>query len=374
VQNNGESRASGGIVGAFGILTLDRGRPTLGPFHADTDLRPVFHDAVDLGAEWRQRYHFLGQGRDWREVTASPDFPTVATEMLGIWAGTHNGQQLDGVLSLDPVSLSDVLQATGPVVDSEGAVLRASTFVKYALSDAYALYPDKKRRTEALANAAQAVFSAVVRGRGPSAVLAERLGNAVLTRHLALFSRHPDEQRLLMATRVAQPVPVDSAPLVGVMTQEASGTKLAYYLRRRISYSGEPVSTAVDLGLGPEPVQRAVLTITLTNTAPASGLPSYVAPSTDFATGRPVRPGTWRVAVSTYLGRRGVLEGMTVDGKAVSVTAETEKGLSVLSTAVVLQPGESRTLVLSIMQPAAPGAPLQLLSQPLAFPDSWQIS
>ena len=374
VQNNGEARASGGIVGAYGILTLDHGRPTLGPFHADTDLRPLGHNAVDLGPEWRRRYDFLGQGRDWREVTATPDFPTAATEILGLWAGTHHGEKLDGVLSVDPVALRDVLQATGPLVDSHGVHLRAGTFVRYALADAYHLYPDKKHRTEALAKAAQAVFTAVVRGRGPSAALAERLGHAVLTRHLALYSAHADEQRMLTGTRVAQTLPIGSAPLLGIMTQEASGTKLAYYLRRRIDYAGQPVTRAVDLGRGPEPVQQAVVTITLTNTAPASGLPSYVAPGTDFATGLRWRPGTERIAVSCYLRRRGVLRGMTVDGKPIAVTSETEQGLTVLTTAVVLRPGETRTLVLAVTQPANAGAPLQLLEQPVAFPDSVHLS
>lgn len=376
VQNNAESRASGGIVGAYGLLRFVQGKPVLEELRSDADLEQLATSARDLGTEWRNRYERLGQGRDWREVTASPDFPTVAKQMLAMWARTHDGQQLDGVLSLDPLALAKVLQATGSLRQPDGRVLNAASFVPYVLSDAYRLYPDKERRTEALTVAARTVLDAVTAGRGPSGLLAERLGNAVVGRHVALFSRRPLEQAQLARTPLAAALPRTAAPLLGVVTQEALASKLSYYLRRTIRYDAQPVTSAIDLGgpHGPEPVQHAVVTITLHNAAPRSGLTEYVAPSVDITNGRPVVPGTDRIALSIYLGRAGVVQEAKLDGRPIALTSETELGLSVLTTAVTLPPGGTATLTLRVVQPAEPGAELTVLRQPLVVEDTFTES
>ncbi|MFN2539775.1 MAG: DUF4012 domain-containing protein, partial [Mycobacteriales bacterium] len=288
----------------------------------------------------------------------------------------HDGERLDGVLSVDPIALGWVLDATGPVTDKKGHQLSGGQFVKYSLADVYALYPNKDRRTEALVDAAHAVLDAVIAGRGGTSALAERLGHSIVTRHLALYSAHEAEQQVLASTPLAAALPQEARPLLGVMMQEAVASKLCYYVRKSIQYSGAPPTTQLDLGLGhgPQPVQQATVTIRLTNTAPVSGLPLYVAPDVDIADGRPLKPGTVRLAVSTYLARGGVLERAILDGKPLSMTSETEKGLSVLTTAVWLPPGGSTTLVLHILQPAEPGASLRVLDQPLAFPDEISVN
>jgi hypothetical protein len=373
VQNNAESRASGGIVGAYGLLRFDEGRPVLETLRSDADLEQLDASAVDLGEEWRTRYERLGQGRDWREVTASPDFPTVAKQMLGMWAATHDGQQLDGVVSLDPLALSDVLQATGSLRQPDGRLLSPGTFPPYVLSEAYRLYPDKKRRTEALTVAARTVLDAVVDGRGRSSILAERLGHAMTGRHLAVYSRDAAEQAQLARTPLAGALPRTAAPVLGVMTQEALASKLSFYLRRTIRYDGQPVTSALDLGgpAGPEPVQYATVTVTLRNAAPRTGLTEYVAPSVDITNGRPVVPGTDRIAVSVYLGRAGAVLEARLDGRPISLTSETEQGMSVVTTAVTLPPGGTATLQLRVVQPAAPGAPLTVIKQPLVIEDAF---
>ena len=49
-----------------------------------------------------------------QDVNLTPDFPTAAATAQAMWE-RKTGQHVDGVLSLDPVALGYILDATGPV-------------------------------------------------------------------------------------------------------------------------------------------------------------------------------------------------------------------------------------------------------------------
>ncbi len=372
VQNNAEARASGGIVGAYGLLRVVGGQAVLEKFGPDSDLRQVPRNVVDLGPEWRRRYDELGAARDWREVTATPDFPSAAKVMLSLWAATHSGQVLDGVLSVDPPGLADILQATGPLAAKDGSRLAADSVVQHTLSDAYRLFPDKTRRSAVLSHDAETVFAALTTGAGDTLSLGERLGHAAQTGHLKFYASRPLVQDELATTTVAGALPTTAAPYLSVVTQDGNNDKLSYYLRRDISYDGTVLADELDFGdgRGPQPQELATVTVRLRNTAPGSGLPDYVAPRTDLSTGRPIPPGRMRVAVSVYLGRNGQLEAATVDGTPRGLTSQTEQGMAVFTTAVDIDPGSSTTLVLRVRQPTRVGQPLLVVQQPLVIPDT----
>jgi hypothetical protein len=376
VQNNAEARASGGIVGAYGLLRIDAGTPVLEKFGTDRDLRPVTRNVIDLGPEWARRYNELGAARDWREVTATPDFPTAAKVMLSLWAATHSGQRVDGVLSIDPPGLADLLQATGPLTGKEGARLASATFVQRALSDAYRLFPDKARRSAVLSEDAETVFQALTGGAGEAMALGERLGHAVVTGHLKFYASRSPLQAQLALTAIAGALPTTSAPYLSVITQNANNDKLSFYLRRDIAYKGAVLADQLDFGdgRGPQPQEVATITVRLHNTAPPSGLPDYVAPPTDLSTGKQIPRGRMKVAVSVYLGRYGQLDGATLDGTRVDLTSQTEQGMAVFTTAVEIDPGRSMTLVLRVRQPTQVGAALLAVQQPLVAADNLAIA
>jgi hypothetical protein len=374
VQNNAESRASGGIVGAYGVLRIVNGNPDLLAFESDAKLQQLSTNAIDFGPEWRSRYDAMAQARDWREVTSTPDFPTAARAMLAM-SSAVGGPPFDGVLSVDAPGLADILQATGPVTTRTGRQVLASTFVASTLSDAYRQFPDKEQRTAVLSDNARAVFSALVNGAGAPLTLGERLGHAIIGGHLRLFSTSPSTQSRLATTELGGVLPTDRQPLLSVVTQDTNADKLSYYLRRNISYRTVAAPRFLDFGdgHGPQPQEVANLTIRLTNTAPISGLPDYVAPRIDLSTGLPLPRGEMHLSLSVYLGRDGLLDGATVDNHAVPTASQTEKGLSVLSVNVVIPAGASRTVRMAIRQPDPTSRPLHVLPQPLVLPDALDV-
>jgi hypothetical protein len=372
IQNNAESRASGGIVGAYGIVEASQGRMKLVVFGADTDLRPASANVVDLGREWHDRYDALGQARDWREVTSSPHFPTVARAALGLWSATHDGQKLDGVLSLDAPGMADVLRATGPVSTALG-VLTERNFLQVTLADVYKRLPQKAQRTAAQTASAKSVVSALLHGAGSTTVLGESLGHAIVGRHLQFYSVDTRVQARIATTALAGVLPSEDSTMVSVITQDANNDKLSYYLQRRITYVSESRLSAQDVGSGPKPQEAGTLTVTLQNSVPTQGLPQYVAPSLDATTGRPIAPGTMHVALSVYLGHDGFVSTATIDGRPTSVSSQTEQGLAVVSVSLWLAPGSRHVVQFQTSQPFERGSSLTLVPQPLARADSVSI-
>src|SRR5664280_966620 len=133
--------------------------------------------------------------------------------------------------------------------------------------------------------------------------------------------------------------------------------KLDYYLGRRLSYNAESCANGQ---------RTATVGIALTNNAPASGLPDYVVTRAD----KPAQPfprGQTRLWLS-YFGTAGAgFTRATLDGAPANLQSETERGHPVFSTYLTLDPGQTRTLALTLIEPAAAGT-MTTLEQPIVEP------
>jgi hypothetical protein len=106
--------------------------------------------------------------------------------------------------------------------------------------------------------------------------------------------------------------------------------------------------------------------MTLTNRAPASGLPDYVTIRADSPPYR-TRPGDNRLRVSYYAGVGATLADATLDGRRALLASGVERGHSVFDLDLELPARSRRTLVLHLLEPHADGAPV-LLRQSLVTP------
>jgi len=68
-----------------------------------------------------------------QDVNLSPDFPTAAALFAKMYTG-RTGTAVDGVVAIDPVALSYLLEGTGPVDVGDGVVLTSDTVVPVLLS------------------------------------------------------------------------------------------------------------------------------------------------------------------------------------------------------------------------------------------------
>ena len=373
LQNNAESRGSGGLIAAFGLVTAHNGSLTLERTGVNDELVNPPSAPLTLDRDFRARYGSSESDRVWLNANESPDFPTTGRIVTSLWNATQP-QHVSGVVALDPVAIAYVLRATGPLTLEDGTKLSAEKVADFTMRKLYEIYPDDRdtpRRTAFLRQLLRLAFQRLTAETSDPAALAEQLGRAVLEGHLQVYSADATVQAALSTTRIAGALPVNRDNVLGVVTQNLAGGKLDYYLRRKIRYSATRSGNDVDVGdgQGTRPELRGQLSVTLRNTAPSIGLPPYVTKRADRPADARYPVGQNRLWVSVYLGRGAQLASATVDGRRIGMTSEREKGLTVLSTQLNIDPGTSVTLHLTVFQPAAHGNALTYLNQPLAFPD-----
>lgn len=365
VQNNAEQRATGGLLGAYGVLRVHDGRITLERIGPNQALRDPDAPALDLGAEFTLRYGRFQAARTWRSANLTPDTPTAGSLLAALWRG-QSQQRVDGVVLVDPVALARLLAVTGPVRLPDGTRLTADNAVQVLLVDAYARFPrarDAARNTY-LQGAARAVLARFTASPA-TASWARAVSGAVASGHLQLWSSHPEIQQALVTSRAAGALRADG-PYLHVVTQDVGGSKLGTYLRRSVSYEGQSTGEAVDLGEGPLDEEQATVSVALTNAAPLR-LPEYVTLRPDDPRAPVGQAKTW---LSVYLGKGATLLGATLDGRPVALESSTEQGLAVFSAFVTTDRGTTSRLVLHIRQPSRPGQPLLWRQQPLLRADA----
>ncbi len=125
-QNNSEIRATGGFIGTYGLLTLDKGSIddlfVDGIYNADGQLhekiippRPI----QKISTAWSMH-----------DANWFADFPTSAQKIQWFYEKT-GGVTTDGVISLTPVLIERLLNLTGPIaMPGYGVTLNADNFVE----------------------------------------------------------------------------------------------------------------------------------------------------------------------------------------------------------------------------------------------------
>lgn len=345
VQNNAEVRATGGIPGALAVLTAEKGKISLSAETSATELGR-FNPPVSVDDE-QQRIYTDRMGTFMQDVNFTPDFPTAASTALKMWE-QKRGERLDGAISIDPVALGYILDATGPVrlkdpqmlALTEGKLptqLSGKNVVKTLLSDVYAQIKDPKAQDVYFAAVAKEIFGALSSGKGEAKNLLAGLGKGVEEHRVLLWSGDTGEQSILGKYTLSGSISGPSVPAAqfGVYFNDGTGAKMDYYVKRTVQLVQQ--CTTAD-GYGTIKVR-----ITSTNTAPAdaaTSLPTYVTGGGAFG----VPPGTAQSNVIAYGPAQAYVETATQDGKKVPFGAQRHDDRPVGTLSVRLAPGQSSTV------------------------------
>jgi hypothetical protein len=331
-QNNAEWRSLGGIAGAAALIHTDSGSMQLVKQDFAAGFPRFDPAAVELNPEVAAIY---GQSpsRWFHNVTQVPDFSISGPIAQQMWLTKH-GLAADGVLSIDPVALSYLLNATGPVALPSGDTLTAENAVSLLLNDVYLRYPDPSQQNLFFAEATNAVFGALVAGDVNAGKLLMGLARAGDEHRVFLWSSHAEDQERLAATTLVGGLPTtDSASSTfGVFLNDGTGSKMDFYQSVDAQVLWE--SCAVDAqGTASG---TADLNVTITNTAPATGLPDYITGAGAYG----VAPGSARTVGYVYLPQGFELTNATLSNGG-GFGGGIHEGRRVLSFDVVLAPGES---------------------------------
>ncbi len=359
VQDPSESRATGGIIGDWGILTAVDGRLSLDGLGIVTGSRnaklsgPIVQWAAHQG--FKPQDYVVDAG-------FAPDFPTVAGEVEQLAADAGLGP-VDGVISVDPFVLAEMLQVIGPVsVPHWPTPITSANAVPVFLHDQYLVFTGQERY-DFLLTAARTIFNrfTALPAAHPSALI-QALTPGVAGGHLLLYANRSKEEALfgsLGATGAMGPIKGD---WLEVVNQNGNLDKIDWYLRRQVSYrvSYDPATGRVN----------STVTVVLHNGAPSSGQPAIVIGGPGFHAGG----GDNYTYMSLYTALH--LVGASVGGRPVTEARDFEKDRYVYTAYVDIPAGQTVTVSYHLAGYITGGATysLRLAKQPTVAPDQERVS
>ncbi|WP_167106227.1 DUF4012 domain-containing protein [Mycobacterium sp. DL592] len=349
-QTNAEARGTGGLLGGFGILRFDNGKPAVDTLGRNTELDKPF-TPMSLGPDFDQQYGFTHPTTDFRNSNQSSHFPYAAQIWQSMWE-QQSGMKVDGVVAIDPIALSYILGATGPVVMPDGETVADNNVVELTESTVYTRFPtDQSARKQYLQEVASAVVKKIGAPVQSARKLFDALGRAIGERRISVWSSSPADQKLLEETPLAHVVPDDPAPYAEVVINNLGGNKMDYYLDRQIEY----VADGCD-----GDTRMSTVTVRLTNTLPdASGLPDYVAGKLGFfpALAENIPRGAMLSSVRLLATKDAQVISVVVNGKRVRVFGAKERGHPSFESQVAIAPGKTAEITFRLSEPTAAGAP-----------------
>ncbi|RSX50191.1 DUF4012 domain-containing protein [Bifidobacterium callimiconis] len=368
-QNNAELRSTGGIAGSWGKLTIDQGKITLEDFAPYGGLsRQV--DAFEMTDSEKSFF-----GSDYlmypQNVTADPDFPRTGELAAAMWK-QEKGEDVDGVISMDPYFLQGLLKVTGGFRSVSGVDVTGDNAAQLLLHQVYLDLPDQESQDAFFGVVAGEAFQHILGSLdGKNSALMKTVTKSVNDGHFMVWSSHEDDQRYIDGTPLAGDLQKNpSKPQIGLYFNDGTMGKADWYLKRETSVKESSVNADGSR------VYTVHVKVTNTMTAQeAATLPPLVRGYSDQKTGTE-RHG--EIVTVMYL--FAPADGRLVDWKFMGASAgdgdfDTVTLYDDLTAGVkgfTLQPGESIEMTARVQTSAtAAGTAATLRQTPLIERTDW---
>lgn len=359
-QNNSELRATGGLPGSWGTLTVDNGVISM-----DTDFQTILHmPGLSASATDEEVANICStMGTDPAQVNFSPDFSRVGTLSAEFWSQAGNGE-VDGVIAMDPVFLQWLLGLTGGFTAPDGATVDGSNAAKVLLSDTYWKFGSDGDAQDAYFSAVAALaFKQVMGNLGNAGImdLWDIIEKGGETGRLLVWMANEDEQAMVRTLGLSGELIEDATtPELGVYFNDDTISKISWY-----------ASTNTQIGEGvknEDGTTSYAVTTTLTNTidqGTAASAPIYISGSRDDK-----RDASDMLLFAVfYAPAGGSISDMTVSEGGLasgSVNTRSVYGRDVRSARVHARAGETVTFTYTVTVSADATEPLALRTTPLA--------
>jgi hypothetical protein len=332
-QNNAEIRATGGLPGAVSLVRADDGQVEMTRQVAANTFGNTAKPVLPLTAAEEEIYSEK-LGTFFLNANLQPDFPRASDLWKARWEQVYS-EKIDGILSIDPVAISYVLGATGPI-EAEGVTLTEDNAVDELLHEVYLRYDDPADQDTFFRAVASTMFDRISQGAESPRDLIAALAKGADEHRLYVHDFDTDVQDELAGTGVAGEVVTDasSRPEVGVYLTDATGAKMSYYLRYDVD---------VDATYCTNGVQGLSAHARLMSEAPedAASLPPYLTGGGAYG----VKPGNQVVFVRLFGPVDGTVSGVALNGKPITGFPSVDyDGRKVFTAVVELKPQQRADL------------------------------
>lgn len=343
--NGAEARATGGFVGATGLLRAERGRLKLRRLEPNEVLArfPLTDADVDAAITGTGMIDLYGSDlKRIKDFNQTPNFAVVARLALTMEQRAH-GSTPDGVIAMDEHAMAALMKVTGSVKVGRTTV-SADTAVRFITRDVYQPFlrlPVAKAvaaKDAMLAELVTEVFRRFSNGSASPVSMVQAIAASAVDGRISLYSANPREQGVIAKTAVAHTPGSLGWPSAQVVVVNGGGNKLEAYIQADVRY----VRGAC---LGSKSERKASIEVTLNNRAPRSGLPSYVAGRLDLHKPNPKPQGSNRELVFVHVPRGSYITQATYDGAPVTPSVDAnESHRRVFKFVLESTGGKSQTL------------------------------
>lgn len=342
IGNNAEMNAEGMIL-SYGIIEANSGAISWSRSGPITEIKLSAPAQVPLSQEFVDRWSWANPTFAWQRANVSPEFSIVG-EILTSMYKERTGQQLDGAIFIDGVALGYLLRATGPIAFQDPPVtLDERSFADFAMNGAYKSFASQEVRKEFLGVAAQRAITAAFQISGERArVLGSAFDQAARERRLMIYSRHAGEQASLAGMPIGGQLKKPTGGFFSYTLQNFSGSKLDYYMKQSIDYRSR---------VAPDGSSSVNVKMTLQNQATAD-LPEYILGGDEKLESR--KPGDYFGYLTLYAPEGSFVTGGESKDSLLSVLPDA--GHAAFSVAVLVRPGETRTVELEYRVPTPPAS------------------
>jgi hypothetical protein len=338
-----EQRGTGGLIGAYSVMTIDDGSVSFSPFRAVQGLPlPDVSDVPSPSEEFSRNYdRFRDANGFWLNVNMTPDFPLAARAMqLALEHETNI--RVDGVVQADPFALRALLELTGSApVPGLGVAVDAHNVVPFTTNEAYVRFAhDSETRKLVLGEVAKTVVERFFEEAQPSVGGLRKLVATMAEGHVQVYTDDPRMEQGLSETGVGGSLPRTDGDFLSVIQNNGGGQKIDFYADRRVDYR---------VDLRDDGSARADLGVTLENEAPDSGLPPYVIgpiPGVSDA-------GENAAIFSAYCRADCLLRGAELNGSESDLRTGLESGYRYYQGEIRVASGAAGTFQTSLESPTA---------------------
>ena len=359
-QNSAEARGTGGILGAFAIVDMNKGAFSVVRTGSNAVLYSLKDVPVKVPAEFTRLY-----GKNpaiLQNSNLSPHFPYGAEIWMGLWKKQF-GEQLDGVIAVDPSSLSYVLKATGPITLASGEIITSENVVAETLQKAYKRYEkDNNARKQYLVDIMNAAASKITSGQYSKIEMAKAIKRGLIENRILLYSRDQAAQKELATVRLGGFLSKEPNNEYRAVIQNIDASKLDYYLKRSVVVETKSCKNT----------QQTQVRVKLTNTLQSGkGLPAYVLTRADKGKPADLVTGQHRFKLFIYGPTNAMLVSVLRENREDGLGGgSTERGRPIYVADVDLAPGESEELLANF---AGGVGNISFIDQPLVIPTELSV-
>jgi len=238
LQNNHEMRATGGFIGTYALVDINQG--VIRRFFVDGIFNPDGQLKENIIPP--KPIQKISAGWSLHDSNWFPDFPTSAEKAISFYEKT-GGPTVDGVITLTPTVMQKLLAVIGPIsMPQYGLTVDADNFIPVLQEQVEVKYDKELNQPKKiLADLTRLLIEKAfaLQDRATTGRIAEALVSGLNEKHMLLYVRQPDFERLIDEVGWSGRILETSKDYLAVIHSNINGYKTDGVIDERIMHEAK---------------------------------------------------------------------------------------------------------------------------------------